>query len=70
MTGAVSPHTAGCALSIMSKLCMSMVQVKGSVESGIEYLLQKREADPYRDPLPRWLYEAASGGKPAPTFRL
>ena len=45
-------------------------QVRGSVEGGIEYLLQKREADPYKDPLPRWLYEAASGGKQAPTFRL
>lgn len=40
------------------------------MEGGIQYLLQKREADPYKDPLPRWLYEVASGGKPAPTFRL
>lgn len=45
-------------------------QIKGSVEGGIEYLLQKREADPFREPLPRWLYEGASGGLPAPTFRL
>ena len=51
------------------RVCLAQ-QVKGSVESGIEYLLQKREADPYREPLPRWLYEAASGGKQAPTFQL
>ncbi len=46
------------------------VQVKGEVESGISYLLQKRETDRYRHFLPRILYETASGGRQAPTFEL
>ena len=45
-------------------------QVKGEVESGISYLLQKRETDRYRHFLPRILYETASGGRQAPTFEL
>ncbi|CAL8462015.1 g1546 [Coccomyxa elongata] len=45
-------------------------QVKGEVESGISFLLRNRERDPYNHFLPRVLYEAASGGKQAPTFPL
>jgi len=37
------------------------LQVKREVEAAMEYLLQKREEDPYRHFLPRFLYEAASG---------
>ena len=43
-------------------------QVKASVQGGLAYLLEKREADPFRSFAPRALYEAASGGRPAPTF--
>ncbi|EIE25026.1 alpha/beta-hydrolase [Coccomyxa subellipsoidea C-169] len=45
-------------------------QVKGEVESGISFLLRNRQRDPYNHFLPRALYEAASGGKQAPTFPL
>lgn len=45
------------------------VQVKGEVEASIEYLLRKREEDPYRPFLPRFLYEAVSGfTQQMPTF--
>lgn len=37
------------------------LEVKGEVEEAITYLLQKREGDPYRHFLPRFIYEAASG---------
>ncbi|GLJ23735.1 hypothetical protein SUGI_0449990 [Cryptomeria japonica] len=37
------------------------LQVKGEVEAAITYLLRKREEDPYRHFLPRFIYEAASG---------
>ncbi|CAI5982976.1 unnamed protein product [Closterium sp. NIES-65] len=44
--------------------------VKGEVEGGLQYLLKKREEDPYNDPVPRLLYEATWGGeKQAPTFK-
>ncbi|KAH9307320.1 hypothetical protein KI387_035231, partial [Taxus chinensis] len=45
------------------------LQAKGEVEAAITYLLRKREEDPYRHFLPRFLYEAASGFTvPMPTF--
>lgn len=37
------------------------LQVKGEVEASMAYLLKKREEDPYRHFLPRFLYEVASG---------
>ncbi|CAI7863359.1 unnamed protein product, partial [Closterium sp. NIES-53] len=44
--------------------------VKGEVEAGIEYLLRKREEDPYADLGARLLYEATWGGeRQAPTFK-
>lgn len=44
-------------------------RVRGEVEGGIEYLLEKRKSDPYADLAPRLLYEGISGGKKqAPTF--
>jgi hypothetical protein len=43
--------------------------IKADVEGGIAYLLRKRGTDPYRDLLPRLVYEASRGGrKQAPTF--
>ncbi|KAK9908919.1 hypothetical protein WJX75_004666 [Coccomyxa subellipsoidea] len=45
-------------------------QVKSEVEGGISFLLRNRQRDPYNHFLPRALYEAASGGKQAPTFPL
>eukprot|EP00898_Chlorokybus_atmophyticus_P001268 jgi/Chlat1/2141/Chrsp17S08743 len=45
-------------------------QVKSQLESDIEYLLRKREEDPYLDTPRRLLYEATWGGKrQAPTFQ-
>eukprot|EP01018_Ginkgo_biloba_P005958 Gb_18591 [translate_table: standard] len=45
------------------------VQIKGEVEAAIAYLLRKREEDPYRHFLPRFLYEASSGfTRQMPTF--
>ncbi len=44
-------------------------RVKGEVEWGLGYLLRKREQDPFKDLVPRLLYEASWGGKrQAPTF--
>ncbi|CAI6010292.1 unnamed protein product, partial [Closterium sp. NIES-65] len=44
--------------------------VKGEVKAGIEYLLRKREEDPYADLGARLLYEATWGGeRQAPTFK-
>ncbi|KAI8467306.1 MAG: alpha/beta-hydrolase [Monoraphidium minutum] len=44
--------------------------VKGAVEGGMGYLLRKREADPYRELLPRLAYEASwGGGRQAPSFK-
>jgi hypothetical protein len=45
-------------------------QVRGEVEGGLAYLLDRRQDDPYRELLPRLLYEATwGGGKQAPSFR-
>jgi hypothetical protein len=46
--------------------------VRGEVESGISYLLRKREQDPYRDFLRRYVFEQNPPLGPkrvAPTFR-
>ena len=41
------------------------------MESGIQFLLEGRERDPYKDLVPRLLYEASWGGKQqAPTFTV
>lgn len=54
------------ALSICACRC---AQVRGEVEAGLAYLLEKRGEDPYRDLLPRLLYEASwGGGRQAPSF--
>lgn len=46
-------------------------EIKGSVESGLEELLAKREVDPFKDFSKRALYEAVRGGREqAPTFPL
>ncbi|KAF6251663.1 alpha/beta-hydrolase [Scenedesmus sp. NREL 46B-D3] len=43
--------------------------IKQEVEDGLGYLLRMREADPYRQLLPRLVYEASWGGKrQAPSF--
>lgn len=44
-------------------------QVKTELQGCIAYLLNKRSQDPYRDFIPRALYELTWGGKQAPTFR-
>lgn len=41
---------------------------QASVEDGISFLLDQRQRDPYKDFLPRQLYEAAYKGRQAPTF--
>ena len=43
-------------------------EVKAEVAGGIQWLLQRREEDPFGELVPRLLYEAATGGA-APTFR-
>jgi hypothetical protein len=44
--------------------------VKSEVEEGLGYLLRMREQDPYKDFLPRMVYEASWGGKKrAPSFK-
>ncbi len=44
--------------------------MRGEVEAGFDYLLTKRQEDPYRELLPRLLYEATwGGGRQAPTFK-
>lgn len=49
---------------------MKHPQVKSDVEGGLGYLLRKREADPYRDLLPRLAYEASwNGERQAPSFK-
>ena len=48
-------------------------RVRRSVEDGIQYLLDRREMDPYRDFTKRIVYEGARGfrrGQEAPTFEL
>ena len=42
--------------------------VRREVEDGIDWLLRKRTEDPFGDTLTRGVWEAASGGKQAPTF--
>lgn len=47
-------------------------EVRGEVERLLGLLLRKREADPYKDLLPRLAYENSWGGGPgrqAPTFK-
>ncbi|GAQ80187.1 Esterase/lipase/thioesterase family protein [Klebsormidium nitens] len=44
-------------------------EVKAQLQGCIAYLLDKRAKDPYRDFIPRALYELTWGGKQAPTFR-
>jgi hypothetical protein len=45
--------------------------VKREVEDCMDYLLKKREEDPYRAFAPRILYESLTGGKSqAPTFKI
>jgi len=45
-------------------------QTRSEVEDGFGYLLRKRMQDPYRELLPRLVYEASWGGKQqAPTFK-
>lgn len=44
-------------------------EIKGEVEGGIEYLVRKREEDPYKESGWRLLFEQAWGGRKAPTFR-
>lgn len=41
-----------------------------SVEDGLAWLQRQRQRDPYKDFLPRQLYEAAYRGRQAPTFPL
>jgi pimeloyl-ACP methyl ester carboxylesterase len=43
-------------------------EVRASVEGGLAGLRERREGDPFRDFGARMLYEAARGGKQAPTF--
>ena len=44
-------------------------RVRQEVEGGLGYLLRMREQDPYKDLLPRMLYEATwGGGRRAPSF--
>ncbi|GLI58562.1 hypothetical protein VaNZ11_000309 [Volvox africanus] len=46
-------------------------QVRSEVEGCLGYLMRRRDKDPYKDLLPRLLYEASWGGKrQAPTFSL
>ena len=50
--------------------CGLCLQVRKEVESGIQFLLEGRERDPYKDLIPRLVYERSWGGKQAPTFPL
>ena len=43
--------------------------VYGEVGAGIDYLLEKRETDPFKELLPRLLYENATSQQ-APTFDM
>lgn len=44
-------------------------EIRREVEGGIEYLLRKREEDPYKEAAWRLLFESAWQGRRAPTFR-
>lgn len=47
------------------------LQVKSEVEQCIAYLKMKREGDPYRQLLPRMMYQASHGfSSEIPTFDL
>jgi len=47
------------------------MHVKGEVENCIAYLKEKREKDPYRNLIPRLLYQATQGfDAEIPTFEL
>ncbi|KAG6544924.1 hypothetical protein Mapa_013616 [Marchantia paleacea] len=61
--------TEGMADSINDKEAMNdlYLKVKGEVESGLDYLQQKRNGDPYKEFAPRVLYEATNDSQ-APTF--
>ena len=43
---------------------------RNELQSGIDWLLEQRERDPYKDLGKRLFYEATWGGKQAPTFAL
>lgn len=43
--------------------------IRNDVEGGIQYLLKKREEDPFKDLSWRLLFEGAWRGRRAPTFR-
>jgi hypothetical protein len=45
-------------------------RVRGRVEDGITTLMRFREADPYKEFVPRTIYEMTAGGKQAPTAPL
>lgn len=44
--------------------------VKLEVEEGLNWLLEKREQDPYKDVAGRLIYEGLSRGRRAPTFKI
>ncbi|GBG77556.1 hypothetical protein CBR_g24002 [Chara braunii] len=46
------------------------IQAKAQVQDGIKFLLKKRAEDPYREFLPRLIYETTVPGKQAPTFQV
>lgn len=45
-------------------------RIKGSVQEGIDFLLQARTGDPYAAATSRLLRESLHPGQPAPTFPL
>lgn len=51
----------------VTNLCL---QVKSEIEAAIEFLKEGRERDPYKDAVPRLLYEASWSGRQAPTFKV
>ena len=51
-----------------AELLARCTQVKGEVEAGIDYLLQRRKQDPYRNFVARVAYETSWGGRQAPSF--
>lgn len=47
------------------------IEVKAEVEKCISYLKEKRERDPYRNIIPRLLYQATNGfASEVPTFDI
>ncbi|KAJ7552394.1 hypothetical protein O6H91_06G054000 [Diphasiastrum complanatum] len=64
-------HTAGREKEFLDKenAQSAYLQVKGEVEAGLQYLIEKRNFDPYRNMVPRLVYEASWGWtRQAPTF--